>query len=47
MTREDYEKIVSIIKKHEIIVITDEIYADYHMNKNFVQLLHLMKSRIR
>ena len=28
MTREDYEKIVPIIKEHEIIVINDEIYVE-------------------
>ena len=28
MTREDYDKVVPIIKKHNLFVITDEIYAE-------------------
>ena len=38
MTREDYEKIVSIIKKHEIIVITDEIYAELSYEQQFCSI---------
>lgn len=38
MTREDYEKIVSIIKKHGIIVITDEIYAELSYEQKFCSI---------
>lgn len=38
MTREDYENIVSIIKKHEIIVITDEIYAELSYEQKFCSI---------
>ena len=38
MTREDYEKIVSIIKKHEIIVITDEIYVELSYEQKFCSI---------
>ena len=38
MTSEDYEKIVSIIKKHEIIVITDEIYAELSYEQKFCSI---------
>ena len=38
MTREDYEKIVAIIKKHEIIVITDEIYAELSYEQKFCSI---------
>ena len=38
MTREVYEKIVSIIKKHEIIVITDEIYAELSYEQKFCSI---------
>lgn len=38
MTCEDYEKIVSIIKKHEIIVITDEIYAELSYEQKFCSI---------
>ena len=38
MTREDYEKIVSIIKKHESIVITDEIYAELSYEQKFCSI---------
>ena len=38
MTREDYEKIVSIIKKHEIIVVTDEIYAELSYEQKFCSI---------
>ena len=38
MTREDYEKIVSIIKKHEIIVITDETYAELSYEQKFCSI---------
>ena len=38
MTREDYEKIVPIIKEHEIIVITDEIYAELSYEQKFCSI---------
>ena len=38
MTREDYEKIVASIKKHEIIVITDEIYAELSYEQKFCSI---------
>ncbi len=28
MTREDYEKIATVVKKHDLIVLSDEIYAE-------------------
>ncbi|MEG2684891.1 MAG: aminotransferase class I/II-fold pyridoxal phosphate-dependent enzyme [Erysipelotrichaceae bacterium] len=40
MTQEDYEKIVPIIKKHNLIVISDEIYAELTYNDNHVSLAH-------
>lgn len=38
MTREDYEKLVPIIKQHEIIVITDEIYAELSYEQKFCSI---------
>lgn len=38
MTREDYEKLVPIIKKHELIVISDEIYAELTYDGEFCSL---------
>ncbi|WP_455684748.1 aminotransferase class I/II-fold pyridoxal phosphate-dependent enzyme [Thomasclavelia sp.] len=38
MTREDYEKLVPIIKEHEIIVITDEIYAELSYEQKFCSI---------
>ena len=38
MTKEDYEKIVPIIKKHELIVITDEIYAELSYEQKFCSI---------
>ena len=38
MTKEDYAKIVPIIKKHEIIVITDEIYAELSYEQKFCSI---------
>ena len=38
MTREDYAKLVPIIKKHEIIVITDEIYAELSYDQKFCSI---------
>lgn len=38
MTREDYEKIVPLIKEHEIIVITDEIYAELSYEQEFCSI---------
>lgn len=35
MTYEDYQKLVPIIKKHELIVISDEIYAELSYDKPF------------
>lgn len=38
MTKEDYEKLVPILKKHEIIVISDEIYAELTYEGEFCSL---------
>ncbi len=38
MTREDYAKIVPIIKEHEIMVITDEIYAELSYEHQFCSI---------
>ena len=38
MTREDYEKLVPIIKEHELIVITDEIYAELSYEQKFCSI---------
>lgn len=38
MSKEDYEKIVPIIKKHDLIVITDEIYAELSYDEEFCSL---------
>ena len=38
MTREDYAKIVPIIKEHELIVITDEIYAELSYEQKFCSI---------
>ncbi|WP_288060491.1 aminotransferase class I/II-fold pyridoxal phosphate-dependent enzyme [Thomasclavelia cocleata] len=38
MTQEDYEKLVPIIKEHEIIVITDEIYAELSYEQKFCSI---------
>ncbi|MCH4283962.1 MULTISPECIES: aminotransferase class I/II-fold pyridoxal phosphate-dependent enzyme [Erysipelotrichaceae] len=38
MTKEDYEKLVPIIKKHELIVISDEIYAELTYDGEFCSL---------
>lgn len=38
MTYEDYEKIVPIIKKHQLLVISDEIYAELSYDKPFASL---------
>ncbi|WP_416327699.1 aminotransferase class I/II-fold pyridoxal phosphate-dependent enzyme [[Eubacterium] hominis] len=38
MTREDYEKLVPIIKQHELIVISDEIYAELTYDGEFCSL---------
>ena len=35
MTKEDYKKIIPIIKKHELIVISDEIYAELSYDVEF------------
>ena len=35
MTREDYAKLVPILKEHEIIVISDEIYAELTYDRTF------------
>ena len=35
MTKEDYAKIVPILKEHEIIVISDEIYAELTYDSSF------------
>lgn len=38
MTKEDYEKIVPIIKESEIYVISDEIYAELSFDQKFASL---------
>lgn len=38
MTKEDYEKIVPIIKKHDLLVITDEIYAELSYDEKFCSI---------
>lgn len=38
MTKEDYEKLVPIIKKHHLIVISDEIYAELSYDEKFCSL---------
>lgn len=43
MTREDYEKLVPIIKKSGIYVISDEIYAELTFDGEFASLPSLMK----
>ncbi|MEA4875686.1 pyridoxal phosphate-dependent aminotransferase [Anaerorhabdus sp.] len=35
MSREDYEKIVPIIKQHDFVVLTDEIYAELSYGNEF------------
>ncbi|MEG0469319.1 aminotransferase class I/II-fold pyridoxal phosphate-dependent enzyme [Amedibacillus sp. YH-ame10] len=38
MTKEDYEKLIPIIKKHELIVLSDEIYAELTYEGEFCSL---------
>ncbi len=38
MTKEDYEKIVPIIKEHNLIVVTDEIYAELSYDEKFCSI---------
>lgn len=38
MTQEDYAKIVPLIKEHELIVITDEIYAELSYEQKFCSI---------
>ncbi|MFQ9923042.1 MAG: aminotransferase class I/II-fold pyridoxal phosphate-dependent enzyme [Beduini sp.] len=38
MTKEDYELIVPIIKKHDLLVITDEIYAELSYDEKFCSI---------
>ncbi|WP_187117557.1 aminotransferase class I/II-fold pyridoxal phosphate-dependent enzyme [Beduini massiliensis] len=38
MTKEDYEKIVPIIKQHDLLVITDEIYAELSYDEKFCSI---------
>lgn len=38
MTKEDYQQIVPIIKKHELLVISDEIYAELSYEQKFCSL---------
>lgn len=48
MTREDYEKLVPIIKESGIIVISDEIYAELSYEEPFsMPLVSFLKSEIR
>ncbi len=35
MSREDYEPLIPLIKKHDIVVLTDEIYAELSYGKKF------------
>lgn len=38
MLKEDYEKLIPIIKEHELIMISDEIYAELSYDCDFVSL---------
>ncbi|MEG0275988.1 MAG: aminotransferase class I/II-fold pyridoxal phosphate-dependent enzyme [Coprobacillus sp.] len=38
MTKEDYEKIVPIIKKHGLIVLSDEVYAELSYEEEFCSI---------
>lgn len=38
MTREDYEPLVPIIKEHEILVLSDEIYAELSYDNDFCSI---------
>lgn len=38
MEREDYEKLIPIIKKHDLLVLSDEIYAELSYGKEFVSI---------
>lgn len=38
MTKSDYEKLVPIIKKHQLIVLSDEIYAELTYDEEFYSL---------
>ena len=38
MSRKDYEKIVPIIKKHNLVVLSDEIYAELSYNDDFCSI---------
>ena len=38
MSKEDYEKLVPIIKKHNLIVLSDEIYAELTYDTDFCSL---------
>lgn len=40
MTKEDYEKIVPLIKKHNLIVISDEIYGELTYERQHYSLAH-------
>lgn len=47
MTKEDLEKIIPVIKKHDLIVISDEIYSELTYEKEHVSIASLdgMKER--
>ena len=47
MTKEDYAKIVDVIKESGIYVISDEIYAELSLINPSHHLLNLMKSKVK
>ncbi len=38
MTKEDYEKIIPLIKEHELIVLSDEVYAELSYEEEFCSM---------
>lgn len=47
MERADYESLLPVIKKHELIVISDEIYAELTYGKKHVSIAELPEMRER
>jgi len=47
MTRSDYEAIVPIIKKHNLFVVTDEIYAELTYDKKHVSIAEFTEIKDR
>ncbi len=45
MMKEDYEKLIPIIKKYQLIVISDEIYAELSYNHHFCSLASFKEIR--